>query len=374
MHSYHLRTTTDETGTPRQADPHVADSTIGDVGGGLVETVLGPVPPSDLGLTLMHEHLLIDLTPPALRADAAAAGLDVRAEDCFKLTWGQYQVPANFVLHDHEVALAELAEFRAAGGSTLVDLTTGGLSPDPDGLVELSRRSGVHVVMGCGHYVHEYQDPANADRSVEGFAAEMVSQLTTGAWGTEVRAGIIGEIGCQSPWTDQERRVMRGALLAQSETGAALNAHPGRSPGQPFELVAAARAAGAPLDRFVISHLDRTLFEIDDFLRLADSGCVLELDLFGWETAHYFPNPAVDLPNDATRVRIIRALVDHGHLERILISQDVCTRSRLGRYGGHGYQHIPANVLPLMLRRGFDEDEIDTIIRRNPARLLTLAR
>ena len=52
--------------------------------------------------------------------------------------------------------------------------------------------------MGCGHYVEAYQDPCNAERSVEDFTSEMVAQVFEGAWGTEVRAGIIGEIGCQA--------------------------------------------------------------------------------------------------------------------------------------------------------------------------------
>jgi len=55
----------------------------------------------------------------------------------------------------------------------------------------------------------------------------------------------------------------------------------------------------------------------------------------------------------------------------VLISHDICTRTRLGRYGGHGYQHIFANIVPRMLRRGFTQDEIDTLLTRNPRRLLT---
>ena len=48
---------------------------------------------------------------------------------------------------------------------------------------------------------------------------EIVGQVFDGAWGTNVRAGIIGEIGSQNPWTDLEKTVMRGAVIAQQETG-----------------------------------------------------------------------------------------------------------------------------------------------------------
>src|SRR5260370_11999160 len=137
----------------------------------------------------------------------------------------------------------------AAGGRSVVDLSCGGLRPDPLGLVEIARASGAHVIMGCGHYVEEYQDPANATRTIEDFAEEMVESVQDGAWGTDVRAGIIGEIGCQAPWTAQEQRVMLGAVLAQRHTGAAINVHPGRHPGQPPEVAAFVRVNGGLMDR-----------------------------------------------------------------------------------------------------------------------------
>ncbi len=342
---------------------------------GKVQTVSGLIDPDQVGPALMHEHVIIDLHSPGLQSRFRAE--DVTDEEidlcnCFKARYGQVYNRLNFRLDEQDVAIAELREMVAAGGRTVVELTTGGLKPDPAKLAAIARASGAQIVMGCGHYVHSYQDPRNADRTVDDFAAEMIDQITVGAWGTEVRAGIIGEIGCQSPWTDQERRVMQGALIAQAATGAALNVHPGRHQDQPQEVADFVRAAGNPIDRLIISHIDRTIFDADRLLRLADTGCVIEFDLFGWES-NYFPNDEIDLPNDATRLRWIRLLIEHGHLDRVLISHDICNRTRLGRYGGHGYQHIFANILPLMRRRGFTQAEIDAILVGNPRRLLTFA-
>jgi phosphotriesterase-related protein len=344
---------------------------------GEIQTVTGIIKPEQLGKTLMHEHLLIDLNSPQTRSSIPnydTTDLPVRPCECFKLNWGQSANPGNFRLNNLPILIEELKEMRAAGGQSLVELTVGGLRPDPEGLVALSKATGVFIIMGCGHYVHEYQDPRNALRTEEDFAGEMIDQITVGAWGTPIKAGIIGEIGCQSPWTEQEKRVMRGALLAQQQTGAALNVHPGRSEEQPTEVVRFVKNFGNPMDRLVISHIDRTIFEVNDLLRIADSGCILEFDLFGWETTNYWPNPAVDMPNDGARLKFIRALVDHGHVERILISHDICTQTRLSHFGGHGYQHIFANVLPLMRRRGFSEAQIETITVRNPTRLLAMPK
>ncbi len=338
---------------------------------GRVQTVTGLIEPAALGQTMMHEHLLINLNPPRLRADTPPDEPDLDPCECFAIRWGSTYATRNFRLDDRALATAEVNRFKAVGGGTLVELTVGGLQPRPGMLAEVARATGVNIVMGCGHYVEEYQDPGNANRGAEHFAREIIGQVTEGAWGTQVRAGIIGEIGCQAPWTPQERRVMQGALLAQAETGAALNVHPGRHPDQPQEVAEFARAAGAPMDRVIISHIDRTIFDADRLLRLADTGVVVEFDLFGWETSHYFPQPEIDMPNDAIRLRWLRLLIEHGHLDRILISSDICERTRLCQYGGHGYGHILRNVVPLMRLRGFSEDEIQTILVRTPARLLT---
>ena len=338
---------------------------------GRVQTVSGLIDPAALGRTMMHEHLVIDLNPPGLRAEAVGGEADLDPCECFAVRWGRTYSRKNMRLDDRALAISELARFRDAGGGALVELTVGGLKPDPCALVAIAEATGVAVVMGCGHYVSEYQDPANEDRTADDFAGEMVAQVTIGAWGTDVRAGIIGEIGCQAPWTALERRVMQGALLAQAETGAALNVHPGRHPDQPQEVAEFAAAAGARMDRVIISHLDRTIFDADRLLRLADTGCVLEFDLFGWEQTNYFPDPGIDMPNDGVRLRWLRLLIQHGHGDRLLISSDICERSRLCRYGGHGYAHIVANVVPLMLRRGLTDAEIDMMLVRTPARLLT---
>jgi phosphotriesterase-related protein len=224
--------------------------------------------------------------------------------------------------------------------------------------------------MGCGYYVNDYQDPKNHKRTVDDFAAEMIGQILDGAWGTEVRAGMIGEIGCQAPWTDTEKRVMQAAFVAAQETGAAINVHPGRDPDQPQEVADFAKAAGFPTERLVISHIDRTIFDEPRLLKLADSGVTVEFDLFGQE-ASYYGLSDIDMPNDATRLRLIRALIAAGHLDRVVISHDICYRTRLASFGGHGYGHIFRNVVPMMTRRGYSDDEIDAILVHNPRRLLT---
>jgi len=336
---------------------------------GRAQTVRGLVDPGELGPTLMHEHLLWDIRTPTMRAEPDQ-GPEIALCNCWSINYGTRKAPRNYRFTCEATATEELRDMRGAGGRTVVELTVGGLEPRPNGLVALSRDADVHVVMGCGHYVDEYQPTANRSRGADSFASEIIDQIQVGAWGTDVRAGIIGEIGCQAPWTELERTVMAGALAAMGETGAALNVHPGRNPDQPQEVADFARKQGAQMDRIIISHIDRTIFDEARLLKLADSGVVIEFDLFGQEQSYYSLSD-IDMPNDAQRLRMIRALVARGHLDRVVISHDICYQTRLARFGGHGYGHIFANVVPMMHRRGFDEGEIEAIIVANPRRLLT---
>ncbi|MBH1963408.1 MAG: aryldialkylphosphatase [Comamonadaceae bacterium] len=338
---------------------------------GCAQTVLGLVEPATLGPTLMHEHVFIDLTPPPLRLNPPTEQeSEIDLCNCWGIAYGQKLFMRNYRLDEPDVAIAEIQDMKAAGGASLVDLTVGGLNPQPNRLAEVARATGVNIVMGCGYYVNDYQSPANHTRSADDFAREMIEQITVGAWGTQVRAGIIGEIGCQAPWTDLEKRVMDGAITAMQATGAALNIHPGRDADQPLEVTEFIRARGQSLERVVISHIDRTIFDDDRLLRLADTGCVVEFDLFGWEQTAY-PMSDIDMPNDGARLKMVKLLVDKGYRDQILISHDICTRTRLSRYGGHGYQHIFANIAPRMLRRGFTQEDVDTILISTPQRLLT---
>lgn len=339
---------------------------------GKAQTVLGPMDPAALGPTLMHEHLLWDIRPPALRADPDQ-GPEITLCNCYAINYGRKRkTPGNLRLLCEATATEELKLMAQEGGRTVVELSSGGLDPRPNGLAALARDAGVNVVMGCGHYVHEYQPLANHGRTAESFAAEMVDQIQLGAWNTDIRAGIIGEIGCQAPWTDLEKRVMAGAVMAMQQTGAALNVHPGRDPDQPQEVADFVRGMGATMDRVIISHIDRTIFDEARLFRLADAGVVIEFDLFGQEQSYYGLSD-IDMPNDAVRLRMIRGLIARGHLERVVISHDICYRTRLTRFGGHGYGHIFANVVPLMRSRGFSEAEVDAILIGNPRRLLTFA-
>lgn len=332
-----------------------------------VATVTGPIAPSELGPTLMHEHVLVDFTPPYRRDEPDA---EINLENVWELNYNWVDAPGLRRLTDVEVAVREMRKLREAGGRSVVEVSTPGMVIDPLGLQSVSDRSGVQIVMGCGRYLEEFMSPTDQERSVDDLMHEFLGCLRDGFPGTDIKAGLIGEIGCSSPLTEPERRSVVAAALAQKETGAAISIHPGRSRESPFDIVEILRENGADLTRTVMCHIERRIFETEDVLRLAETGVTVEYDLFGWETSYFAQGEDVLMSSDTARIAWIRALIDAGHRDQIVISQDICQKTRQSEYGGHGYGHIFRNVLPMMRKAGFSDDEIDRIVVGTPARLL----
>ena len=118
-------------------------------GKGKIQTVTGLMEPAALGPTLMHEHLLWDITRPEVLADGAAEVM-VSLDNVWEVNRRSTQDFGNQHMTDPSVALDEVKRLRADGGGAIVDLTTFGLKPDPAGLRYVSKESGVPIVQGAG--------------------------------------------------------------------------------------------------------------------------------------------------------------------------------------------------------------------------------
>jgi phosphotriesterase-related protein len=256
-------------------------------------------------------------------------------------------------------------------GRTIVDATSRGLGRDPLAIKRVSLAAGLNVIMGCGYYVEMAQSLQMMDkRTEEDIAQEIVSDIFDGVEDTGVHSGIIGEIGCSWPIENCEMKVLRAAGMAQKETRAAFYVHPGRSEDAPAEITKILKEIGTDLNRTVICHVERTLFEAKNRYAIANSGCYLAYDLWGYEG--YYPESLtlVDIPNDTMRIAQIKDLMARGYGSQILISHDLDAKCRCMAYGGHGYNHILYNAVPAMLRRGVTEEQINDLLVENPKRIL----
>ena len=341
---------------------------------GLAQTVLGAIRPEELGPTMTHEHLIIDFTlmfqPPDDPSSPGPAFEPVSMENLAWVRYNYFSNHDNLLLMDEETAIREALLYKRAGGGTLVEVSTIGLSRDPGALQRISRATGLNIVMGAGFYVDGVHPDGMDERSESELADRIAGEVLDGVDGTGIRAGIIGEIGCSWPLTANEHKVLRAAAAAQRRTGAAILIHPGRDQDAPGQVMDVLASAGADLGRVVMGHLDRTVSDLDALLDIAARGCYLEYDLFGLESS-YYPLGDMDMPSDAQRLGFIRRLIAEGYAERIVVGHDIYSKHRLVSYGGHGYGHFLQNIVPRMRKKGFAREHIDAITVDNPRRVLT---
>lgn len=342
-----------------------------------IHTVLGPLDPSKVGNTLTHEHVRMNyetcfIKPP--REDhVIKTKLPLEMKNLGFVRQYPYSSLANltFGQEDLQTMIEEVAEYKRLGGETLVEVTTHGIEPDYEFLKQVSEATKVNIICSTGYYLGHTLSKEVLEASVDDLVKVIVDDLTVGRNG--IKAGCIGEIGCQYPLADSERKSLIAGAKAQSRVGCPLIIHPGRDEKSPFEIIDILKANGAALSKTVMSHLDRTLIMDDDvMIKFAEySPCYLEFDLFGIETSHYQANEKIDFPSDAQRVAKIKMLIDRGYEDRIVIAHDISTRHRLLKYGGHGYGHILENIVPKMLARGITQQSVDKILVENPKRWLT---
>ena len=353
---------------------------MGERTAGRVQTVTGPIDPDGAGITLMHEHLLLDVG--AYFAEPPEAG--IRAWIDAPLTFDRLgYIPLywhvsrdNTVILDERFAAGQAARFMLAGGRTVVDTTNVGLGRDPLALARISRRTGLNIVMGSGYYVRTFHPPDMADRDEDAITAEIVRDVTVGVGETGVRAGIIGEVGNMWPPQEHEVRALRAAARAQAETGAAITIHPGFHPHSPPAILDELSRAGADLSRVVMGHLD-TFHDRGLLAELAASSCCLQWDTYGNEETLFGEvgsgsGSTLDMPSDDQRIDALEFVAGLGYPDRVLISQDVFLKCMTVAYGGKGYDHIVSSILPRLRGRGWTQGQIDQLMVGPPRRLLTL--
>ncbi len=341
--------------------------------GAVVQTVLGEISASELGTTLVHEHLLVDIRcnwhPDD---DPTIAFRPVAIERLGRIRANPFACRDNLRVDEPHVLVEELKRYRAAGGESIVDATPPGLGRDARVLEWLAAESGVKIVAGCGFYV-EATHPAGLHRwSVEDIAGEMIRDLTEGMDGTDLRAGVIGELGVtRYPMGRAERKVFQAAALAQQQVGCAIIAHSAAGVDSPLEVIGVLSDAGADMSKVVQSHLDdRFRSDLERYRRAGRSGASFGLDTFGREL--YYAMRNTRLVNDEDRIDALIMLIEAGMTDRVFPAQDICFKHELATYGGHGYDHFLRYVVPRLEARGVSDEACDALLRKNPARVLSV--
>lgn len=329
-------------------------------------TVLGePIAPGGYDLVLAHEHLLIDITcwldvghPLYRRLRDVVVAPDVIDQ----VRAHPFACPDNVVLDDPDVAVAELGPGHARPDRMLVvDVTPDTVGAAPERLARISRRAGVDVVRGCGPYIEKSWQGRAVD-------ADTVTADVLRAFAAPHPAAVIGEIGTSAPITGGERGALRGAAQAQAELGAPLYVHVDPWAPQGHEALDVVADAGGDITRTVVCHMDIAAARDPAYVSgLLARGAWVAIDIWGDEDA-YGGDP---MPTDTERLTAVLGLVEQGFGDRLVHSQDVCTKSQLRRFGGPGYLHMWRAVRPLLASAGLDAAAVQGQLAGNAVRLLT---
>ncbi|MEE2659850.1 MAG: hypothetical protein VX733_15185 [Candidatus Latescibacterota bacterium] len=309
----------------------------------------GPVSTDALGVTQMHEHIILDVYPTR---------------------WGY-----GSVLDDIEVSIQEVQLYKEAGGTTLVEQTMRGGGRDPLGLKRISEESGVHIVMATAFAWAQFKNPVASlvnSTPPSQLADILVRDIEEGVDDTGVRAGFIGEVGAGGSRMSEgvnfisplEERLFRAAARAHRQTGLMVYTHTYQGE-LALEEVKLLEEEAVNLEKVVIGHLgDRNC--VDYYEEIARTGVCLGIDHIGQSYGMQVYAP------DTRRVDNIVALIERGYLKQLVLSQDLFLKEMWHYNNGVGYDHILHSFLPMLLERGVSDAEIRTMLVDNPARLLAV--
>jgi len=305
-----------------------------------VNSVLGPLDTANLGFTLMHEHLMV-----------AAAGISQNYSGL---------LGADFM----ERIVNGLLEAKREGIDTIVDATTLDLDRDVTIMIEASRRSGVNIIACSGWWLERprYLDEVSADQ----FARLFIGEITEGIAGTGAKAGILKASSDVGGVTAADESILRGVARAhlQTDVPIMLHSHPQAEVGR--KQLAILKEEGVDLGRVKVDHSNDTT-DLAYLIWLLEQGCYLGLDRYpGWNDV-----------NPQTRTETMKALIDAGYGERLLLSHDhslvstireasVITQEEREAHNPDGLLYIKRRVLPQLQEMGILETVLNGLLVDNP--------
>ncbi len=336
-------------------------------------TVLGEVSPEKLGVVLPHEHLLWDQAcwghaAPQELGEREEYRKPVSLENRGTITYHAFDYPDNLCQTSVEVASAEAMLFRLAGGGTICDVSSAGLGRDTKALYRIAVETGLNIIMGSALYVASSWNDEEKKRSPQDIKKVLLNEFVNGIGPMRVKPGVLGEVGISDIRNPYEVKSLQGSALAQKEIGCPILIHTPIWGKEGNAILDVLKEGGADLRKVALSHLDPTLADYDYADSLAKRGAYIVYDQFGM---YLMSTEGIFLPSDNERIWALKEQIRRGNLEHILISQDVCFKILLTKWGGHGYAHILENIVPRLRHDGFTEEQITTILVENPKRFLS---
>ncbi len=319
-----------------------------------VETFRGPVGSSELGVTLIHEHIFV-----------RNPELEVNLPD------GEWD-PSVAV----QTAVAGLTALYTQGIRTVVDLTVPGLGRDVRLVARVAEQVPINLVAATGWYTPDvlphyfrFHGPGRPIDRVDPLIELFVRDIRDGIAGGAVRAGMLKVMTAPEGITPDAARIMSAAAVAHQETGVTITTHSDPAAQSGLQQQAFLLKKGVAAERIIIGHSGDTE-DLDYLRKLMDNGSTIGMDRFGME----------HVLSDERRVRTVAALLELGYARQMVLSQDAAFYSHITPPSWRAtaaprwrMDTICRRVLPMLRDAGVSSDEITQMMVVNPRRLLERA-
>ncbi|HBF37720.1 MAG TPA: aryldialkylphosphatase [Firmicutes bacterium] len=297
-------------------------------------TVDGLVEGSTLGITYVHEHLMVKPQSDEPRF-------------------------ADYTLQDEEASTRETDSFRAAGGGTIVEMTPLYYGRNIEAYRRIAHRTGVTVICCTGFHKQEFLPPWFKEKNDTELYELLLDEITNGMDGTGVRPGVIKLGTSLNEITPDEERSIRLAARAHQETGIPISSHCDKGTMGMEQLKRLENLGVDPAD-VLLCHIDSKL-DSAYAIELCREGASICIDHVGRELADH----------DKTRVKMILALLEAGYIDHVTLSGDMGKVNYLKAYGGKpGFSYILTDLKQELLR-SITQKEFFQIMVENPRRIFT---
>lgn len=314
-----------------------------------VETVRGPMDTSELGTTLMHEHVFV---------------LSPEIQQNYPEIWDEeYRVSD---------AITKLKGLTEVGVDTIVDPTVIGLGRYIPRVQRIAHEVDVNIVAATGVYTYNevpfyfhFRGPDCLFEEPEPMTGMFIQDIREGIAGTSVKAAILKCVTEKEGLTPGVERVLRAVAQAHRETGVPITTHTDAHTERGYDQQKVFREEGVDLSRVIIGHCGDTTDQT--YLRnLMDAGSTIGMDRFGLDILLDFEN----------RVNTVVDLCKAGYADRMVLSHDTMCHidwfteeQREKNVPNWHYKHIHEDVLPALRDRGVTEDQIEQMMVINPRRI-----
>jgi predicted metal-dependent phosphotriesterase family hydrolase len=295
-----------------------------------VITVRGPIPAEEMGLTLPHEHIMVDFV-----------GADKTGPDRYD---------PEEVKH---IMLPYLREIREFGVKSFVECTPMYLARDPNVLRDLALASGLNILTNTGQYKEPFLPATTFDVSADQLADSWLNEVENGIDDTGVKPGFIKTAVEPTPLAPTQQKVIRAAAIVSRKTGLTIATHTGIAQSA-LEIISILESAGVDPAKWIFVHAQNEA-NMEDLVKVAHTGAWISLDGLG--------------PDSAERhIRSLKVLLDSGFQDKILLSHDAGWYHVGEERGGivRPFTYLFKEFLQAAEEQGIDKDTLHTLTAVNP--------